>query len=195
MAARGQLLIETDVLAEYLTALPGEKTLLREALKTTVCYTTMLNAMELFRAASTTEQRASVLQMLYVVRVLGFNARYAEPFAEFGEQIEHETGNVLTDREALVLGMARASKLAVLTRSFFDRYSTFKIVPVFNHVPLETELASLGASNAFESKQSVSDTKTPSAISFREASRLATGGRIGDDVLEGEELRVQHTFA
>src|SRR3569623_1498102 len=121
MPQQQQLLIETDILADYLTAAPGTSAL-RQALRQSVCYTTMLNAMELLRASLNQEQREAILSMLYVVRVLGFNARYAQPFAELTNEIETRTGIIITDREAMILGMARASKLTILTQAHFERY-------------------------------------------------------------------------
>src|SRR5579872_5124709 len=56
-----QFLIETDVLREYLvSAQPGES-ILRTALATEVCYTTMVNALELFRASRTNEEHDAVM--------------------------------------------------------------------------------------------------------------------------------------
>ena len=52
-----QFLVETDVLTEYLVAPSGEATTLRTALASGVCYTTMINALELFRAATTKKER------------------------------------------------------------------------------------------------------------------------------------------
>ncbi len=137
-----QYLVETDVLAEYLVAAPGERSLLREALRYSVCYTTMLNALELFRAARGIEGRAAVLQLLHLVRVLGFNFRTAETYAELAEEIEMKTGAVLTDRDLMVIGMARASKLAILTRSRYQCFRDTNSVEVFSEVSSVTIPAS-----------------------------------------------------
>jgi hypothetical protein len=125
-----QFLVETDVLREYLTAASGEETLLRKALAKGVCYTTMYNALELFRAAGSKEESDAVMQMLMVVRVLGFNARYAQNFSDAALAVEKKTGASITNREAMMIGMAKISKLNILTKDFFQRYKALEGVPV-----------------------------------------------------------------
>ena len=125
-----KFLVETDVLAEFLIAAPADggqssgsgPTLLRQALGVSVCYTTMLNVMELFRATALGPERNAVAAMLHVVRVLGFHPRYARSFAELAHEIERRSNVRITDRETMILGMARASKLTILTKLHFDRY-------------------------------------------------------------------------
>lgn len=107
-----------------------KETLLRKALVSGVCYTTMLNALELFRAAKTKEQSDAILQMLMVVRVLGFNARFAQSFADTSAETQKKTGKILSNREAMIIGMAKASKLTILTEDFFERYDAIGAVPV-----------------------------------------------------------------
>ena len=125
-----QFLIETDVLTEYLVAAKGKETILRKALASGVCYTTMYNALELFRACSTKEESDAVMQMLMVVRVLGFNSRYAQSFADSAREIEKMSGIVLTHREVMILGMAKASKLTIVTKDLYERYKSTQSGPV-----------------------------------------------------------------
>jgi len=125
-----QFLIETDILQEYLVAAKGNETVLRKALSQGVCYTTMYNAFELFRACRGKEESDAVLQMLMVVRVLGFNSRYGQSFAETAKEVEKASGVILTHREALIVGMAKASKLTIVTKVFFERYHAAGIAPV-----------------------------------------------------------------
>ncbi|MEO6939930.1 MAG: hypothetical protein ABI444_07310 [Candidatus Kapaibacterium sp.] len=127
-----QLLIETDVLADFLITPNGERSLLRSALTQSVCYTTMVNALELFRATRSESENAAVLGMLNVVRVLGFNARFAQTFSEVAREIETRTSKQLTDREAMIVGMAKASKLSILTVTLKDRYESFESVAVLD---------------------------------------------------------------
>jgi predicted nucleic acid-binding protein len=124
-----QYLVETDILREYLTHKGQELSLLRQALSSGTCYTSMVNAMEIFSEMTGERERAAASNMLLVVRVLGFNARFAEPFAHMAK--EHAG---LTQREMLVLGMAKASKLTVLTSEHFDRYAALGVVPVVSAV-------------------------------------------------------------
>lgn len=123
-----QYLVETDILADFLTN-PGE-TILRKALKSGTCYTTMYNALELFHAARTDEERDAVKKMLMAVRVLGFNFRYAEQFSEFARSIEERTGQRLSQRETFILGMTYVSKLTVLTQEYHDRYASLGAVVI-----------------------------------------------------------------
>lgn len=121
-----QFLIETDILLEYLHHSGSEPSILRHSMAKGVCYTTMLNAFEVFRIAKTKEEEQVVLNMLTVVRVLGFNARYAQTFAEVARQARTE----LTDRDAIILGMAQASKLVIITDTLYEQYSRAEIVNV-----------------------------------------------------------------
>jgi hypothetical protein len=120
-----QYLIETDVLREYLLHKGPEPSLLRQALSRGSCYTTMLNAMEVFAEMQTESGRTAATNMFMAVRVLGFSARFAEAFADLAT--EHSG---LSQREMLVLGMALVSKLTVLSVEHFDRYTALDVVPV-----------------------------------------------------------------
>lgn len=120
-----QYLIESDVLLAYLRHSGPEPSVLRRALSVGTCYTTMLNAMELFAEMTAPHERVAVTNMLMVVRVLGFNSRFAEPFADLAKGSPG-----ITQREMLVLGMAKASKLTVLTEEHFGRYTALGAVPV-----------------------------------------------------------------
>jgi hypothetical protein len=129
-----QFLVETDVLREYLISAKPNESVLRKALATGVCYTTMVNALELFRAASTNAEHDGVMQTLMVVRVLGFNSRTAENFAIISHEIETKTGIRISGREAMIVGMAKTSKLTILTKDFYERYKSFQAAPVVQSV-------------------------------------------------------------
>lgn len=121
-----QFLLETDILIEYLNHTGSKPSILRQALAKGVCYTTMMNAFEVFRTATTKEEEQDVLNMLTAVRVLGFNARYAQTFAVTARQAKIQ----LRDRDAIILGMAQASKLVVITRKYYETYSQAAVVNV-----------------------------------------------------------------
>jgi len=149
-----QYLVETDVLAEFLTTTNPEGSLLKKALRRASCYTTMLNAMELFRAVRTKEQEEAVLQMLYLVRVLGYNARYAQPFARLAKEIESRSGATLTSRETMILGMAQASKVTILTETNYQRYRTLGIAvcnAAFVHAQLQVAASAESPQDSHES--------------------------------------------
>ncbi|HEY6171510.1 MAG TPA: hypothetical protein VIX80_04535 [Candidatus Kapabacteria bacterium] len=122
-----QFLIETDVLGEYLVS---RNSLLRTALLEGVCYTTMYNALEIFRLAKNEAEREVLKNMLSVVRVLGFNYRYAEQFALIIKEIEEKSDTEITQRETLIIGMAKTSKLTILTREYYERYKSLYGVDV-----------------------------------------------------------------
>lgn len=132
-----QYLVETDVLFDFLKHRDRSPSLLRRALALGTCYTTMLNAMEVYAECSGDVERTAATNMLMVVRVLGFNGRFAEPFAELSREYPG-----VSQREMFVLGMARASKLTVLTRAHFDRYAALGAAPVVSEpeaVPANVE--------------------------------------------------------
>jgi hypothetical protein len=122
-----QFLIETDVLREYLVS---RNSLLRSALSEGVCYTTMYNALEIFRLAKNEAEREVIKSMLSIVRVLGFNYRYAEQFALIIKEIEDQSSTDITERETLIIGMAKTSKLTILTREYYGRYLSLHGVDV-----------------------------------------------------------------
>lgn len=122
-----QFLVETDILREYLVS---KDSILRAALSEGVCYTTMYNALEIFRLAQNETERDVVKQLVSVVRVLGFNFRYAEQFAPIVQSIEQQSNTELTQREALIIGVAKTSKLIILTREFYERYTSLHGVEV-----------------------------------------------------------------
>jgi predicted nucleic acid-binding protein len=90
----------------------------------------MYNALEVFRLAKSEAEREVVKNMLSVVRVLGFNYRYAEQFALIVREIEDISKTEITEREALIIGMAKTSKLTILTRDYYDRYTSLHGVDV-----------------------------------------------------------------
>lgn len=114
------LLAETDIIAEYLTE---EDSTMRKALSQSVCYTTFVNALELFAVARTPEEEEAVQQALMPLRLLGLNWRNAKPFAELAHHIEARTGEQLSQREMIIIGMADVSKLTILTHRHYERYS------------------------------------------------------------------------
>lgn len=90
----------------------------------------MYNALEIFRLAQNETERDVVKQLVSVVRVLGFNFRYAEQFAPIVQSIEQQSNTELTQREALIIGVAKTSKLIILTREFYERYTSLHGVEV-----------------------------------------------------------------
>jgi predicted nucleic acid-binding protein len=146
-----QVLIETDILGEFLVSTPNdpEPRLLR-ALRSATCYTTMLNAYELLHAARNEEEQQHIYSALSLVRVLGFNSRNAVPFAALSNEIERDHGIRLSMRDAFVIGMAKQSKLSILTQNKHDLYTSAHTVPVIRDVA--TSIASRSAENELENR-------------------------------------------
>jgi hypothetical protein len=117
-------LVETDMLIEYLTT---ENSTLRHALSKGVCYTTFNNALQLFAAAKSPEEEERIQQALMSVRLLGLNWRNAKPFAVSARRIEASTGKKLTEHEMIMIGMAEMSKLTILTKQNFERYTALGV--------------------------------------------------------------------
>jgi predicted nucleic acid-binding protein len=117
-------LVETDMFVEYLTT---ENSALRHALSKGVCYTTFQNALELFAAATSLQEEEAIQQALMSIRLLGLNWRNAKPFALSARRIEERTGEKLSEREMIIIGMAEMSKLTILTSEHFERYSSFGV--------------------------------------------------------------------
>lgn len=122
-----QFLIETDIFAEFLFAEPGTRTTLTELLARGRCYTTFVNALELFRAARSPRAEAIIHDLLTMVRVLGLHARHAQPFAALAESVHTPTRIRLSDRDATIVGLAIASKLSIATKQKFELYSSLAI--------------------------------------------------------------------
>lgn len=105
----------------------------------------MLNAYELFAAARNETEHQHIYSALSLVRVLGFNARTAAPFAALSQKLERERGIKLSMRDAFVLGMAQQSKLSILTQNNYDLFSSAHTVPVIRDVA--TSIANGSAEN------------------------------------------------
>jgi predicted nucleic acid-binding protein len=120
-------------MAEWLVAEPGKPTLLERALTTGRCYTSVLCAAELLSACQTQRETDAVEGLFRVVRVLGFPARSAASYAATARAAETESPLSMTAREMMVLGLARESKLTVLTHARYDRYRALNVVQVVSH--------------------------------------------------------------
>lgn len=117
-------LVETDILVEYLTT---ENSTMRDALAKGVCYTTFNNALQLFALAKSPQEEERVQQALMPIRLLGLNWRNAKPFAASARRIEERTGEKLTDHEMIMIGMAETSKLTILSKLCFERYTALGV--------------------------------------------------------------------
>ena len=99
-------LLETDILADYLTA--NDMNYLINLMQKGICFTTVLNAAELLAACKNKEEQSAVRNVLDAIKVLGLNSRYALSITEFSEK----TGSV---RDALFSVVASINKLPIVT--------------------------------------------------------------------------------
>ena len=123
MASLG-VLVETDILVDFLTAPQGEPSLLRLLLAELPCYTTFVQAAELYSCAGTDGEKRMVEPALFGLRVLGASARYA---ATMGA-ILRATGGAEPPgmREICTASVAIEANLPVVTKKFLLNY---RLVP------------------------------------------------------------------
>ncbi len=113
------ILVETDIIVEYLTAGPGDTPLLRQLLESVMCYTTFLQAAEIYSAAQDEDEHRTVERALFGLKILGASSRYAKTIA----QALTSDGRASGHRAAIVAAMAMESQLPVLTDSYLKDFS------------------------------------------------------------------------
>lgn len=110
------ILIETDVIVEFLTAGDGEIPLLRRLLETVPCYTTFLQAAEIYSTAQDDQERRQVEKALFGLKILGASSRYAKTIARVLSSEARMGGH----RTAIVAAMAIESRLPVVTDEYLQ---------------------------------------------------------------------------
>ena len=108
-----KFLLETDVLAEYLTS--EKNNYLLNLMQQGICFTTVLNASELLDACKNETEFREVRSVLDSLKVLGLHSRYALSVPEF-------SGKTKTIRDALFAVVSLINKLPIVTLNR-DRYS------------------------------------------------------------------------
>ena len=116
MSTPRALLVETDVLAEYLIAPEDRVPLLRRLLECAICHTTFVQAAELLSTAREEKERAAIGRALAGVRVLGASSRYADTIGRILSSLGTPGGL----RTAIVAAMARESSLPIVTSIHLD---------------------------------------------------------------------------
>lgn len=114
------ILVETDLLAEYLLAGPGEPTLLRALLESITCYTTFVQAAELYSTVRDDNERRLVDRALFGVKILGASSRYAKTIGVILSSYPHVGGH----RRAVVGAIALESRLPVVTDVYYRELSS-----------------------------------------------------------------------
>lgn len=104
-----ELLIETDLMIEHLTTKDSSlKSGLELAMEKYICFTTVLNASELFFYAETEIEKDAVKKILTALKVLGIHSRYSLAVEEFA-------GKVSNVRDAIFCTTAKINKIPILT--------------------------------------------------------------------------------
>lgn len=114
------ILVETDVIVEYLTAAPGVQPLLRSLLAATTCFSTFIQASEIYSVCTSAEERSSVDRALFGLKILGASSRYSKTIGD----VLSSLGTMRGHRTAIVAAMALESRLPVVTDTHFDALSS-----------------------------------------------------------------------
>ena len=113
------ILVETDLIVEFLTAGPGETPLLRRLLEATRCYTTFIQAAEIYAAARGEEELRMVERTLFGLKILGGSSRYSKTIGE----VLTSLGSMRDHRTAIVAAMALEARIPLVTGTNVDKYS------------------------------------------------------------------------
>lgn len=113
-------LLETDILIEYLTfnnsdCEPSLLTLMQKG----ICFTSVLNASELFMLAKTELEKEKVRDLLNALNVLGLHARYSLAIPDC-------INNFNNIRDALFYVLGEQNKLTIVSLNP-DKYSGLKV--------------------------------------------------------------------
>ncbi len=107
-----KLVVDTDVIIDYLFHSGTRAPHLRGAMEKYLCYTTVFNAIELFSSARTAAESRTIEQTLGAMKLLGLNARVAKRLGHLFRK--HPKSSF---RDLLVAGVCLEGKLPLLTRS------------------------------------------------------------------------------
>jgi predicted nucleic acid-binding protein len=113
------ILIETDLIVEFLTAAEGSQSLLRQLLAVTPCFSTFIQASEIYSACRGEEDRRAVERALFGLKILGASSRYSKTIGECLSSL----GTMRGLRTAIVAAMALESSLPVVTDVHYDAHS------------------------------------------------------------------------
>lgn len=114
-----KFLIDTDILADHLVNCKNGCSVLVNFMQKGICFTTVLNAAELLLSARSKSEKEYVNKVLYALKILGLNSRYALMTPEYSLKL-----NSL--RDILFCVVADINKLPIVT---FDikKYSGTKL--------------------------------------------------------------------
>jgi len=113
-------LLETDILIDYLTFNNiGCEPFLLNLMQKGICFTSVLNASELFMAAKNDFEREKIRDLLNAINVLGLHARYSLAVPD----CKNNFNNI---RDVLFYVLAEQNKLTILSFNP-DKYSGLKV--------------------------------------------------------------------
>jgi hypothetical protein len=116
------ILVETDLIVEFLTAGGGRQSLLRRLLSTVSCFSTFVQASEVYSVCGGDSDRAAVDRALFGLKILGASSRYSKTIG----LLLSSSGSMRGHRTAIVAAMALESRLALVTDTHFDAHSSVK---------------------------------------------------------------------
>lgn len=104
-------LIDTDILYDHLTHNKKNKRSFLTTLMTKgECFTTVLNASELYFSAKNDEEKLAIKKLLYALKVLGLNSRYSLDIPQYSDKFENYT-------DCLFYIVAEKNNLTIATNS------------------------------------------------------------------------------
>ncbi len=104
-------LIDTDILYDHLTHnQKNERSFLTTLMTKGECFTTVLNASELYFSAKSDEEKLTVKKLLYSLKVLGLNSRYSLDIPLYSEKFN-------SYRECLFYIVAERNNMIIATNS------------------------------------------------------------------------------
>uniref|UniRef100_A0A7V2ZL01 PIN domain-containing protein n=1 Tax=Ignavibacterium album TaxID=591197 RepID=A0A7V2ZL01_9BACT len=108
---REHYLIDTDVLYDHLVHNNKKKrSFLTQLMMQGECFTTVLNASELFFFAKNDEHKMAIKKLLYALKVLGLNSRYSMDVPNYSDKFS-------SYQECLFYIIAEKNNLTIATNS------------------------------------------------------------------------------
>ena len=113
-------LLETDILIDYLTFNNiGSEPFMLNLMQKGICFTSVLNASELFMAAKNEIEKEKVRDLLNAINVLGLHARYSLAVSD----CKNNFNNI---RDVLFYVLAEQNKLTIVSLNP-DKYASLRV--------------------------------------------------------------------
>ncbi|HQI40429.1 MAG: hypothetical protein B6D44_16895 [Ignavibacteriales bacterium UTCHB2] len=114
-----RFLIETDVLADHLITDSKTESYLIKLMKSGICFTSVLNASELFLLTDSQLELQRVNDVLYSIKVLGIHARYSLSVPKYKNRFNNL-------RDTLFYILADLNKLTIVSLKP-DRFNNINV--------------------------------------------------------------------